>query len=124
LHRQTWSPTLSIPSPQPCVLCSLQGQQASLADVISFPEHGYLKAKGLPTEQRFDRAGQLAVKVLNRYPHLIQQLGSTNDPVSAWTILRNVIARQLEQHLPDEPATVEQDLAQHSCDCDTRLGNP
>jgi hypothetical protein len=49
-------------------------------------------------------AGQLAAEVLKRYPHLIQQLGSTNDPVPAWTILRNVVMRHLEQRLIDELA--------------------
>jgi hypothetical protein len=39
---------------------------------------------------------------LKRYPHLIQQLEPTNDLVPAWTILRNVVIRQLEQHLANE----------------------
>jgi hypothetical protein len=75
-----------------------------MADMIKFPEHIYLKAKELPADQRLKLAGQLAAEVLKRYPHLIQQLGSTNDPVPAWTILRNVVTRQLEQRLIDELA--------------------
>jgi hypothetical protein len=63
-----------------------------MADIIKFPEHIYLKAKELPPDQRLKLAGQLAAEVLKRYPHLIQQLGSTNDPVPAWTILRNFAA--------------------------------
>src|SRR5215813_1766066 len=72
-----------------------QPKQPLIADMIKFPEHVYLKAKELPTDQRMKLAGQLAAEVLKRYPHLIQQLGSTNDPVPAWTILRNVVMRQL-----------------------------
>jgi type II secretory pathway predicted ATPase ExeA len=76
-----------------------------VADIIKFPENIYLKANNISAEQRLKLAGQLAAEVLKRYPHLIQQLGSTNDPVPAWTILRNIIVRQLEQHrLPDAPA--------------------
>ena len=75
-----------------------------MADMMKFPEHIYLKAKELPADQRMKLAGQLAAEALTRYPHLIQQLGSTNDPVPAWTILRNVVMRQLEQHLADKLA--------------------
>lgn len=78
--------------------------QPLMADIIKFPEHIYLKAKELPSDQRLKLAGQLAAEVLKRYPHLIQQLGSTNDPVPAWTILRSVVMRQLEQHLVKEPS--------------------
>jgi hypothetical protein len=81
-----------------------QPKQPLMADMIKFPEHIYLKAKELPADQRLKLAGQLAAEVLKRYPHLIQQLGSTNDPVPAWTILRNVVMRQLEQRLIDELA--------------------
>ena len=81
-----------------------QPKQPLMADMIKFPEHIYLKAKELPADQRLKLAGQLAAEVLKRYPHLIQQLGSTNDPVPAWTILRNVVMRQLEQRLRDELA--------------------
>jgi general secretion pathway protein A len=79
-------------------------KQPLMADIIKFPEHIYRKAKELPADQCLKLAGQLAAEVLKRYPHLIQQLGSTNDPVPAWTILRNVVMRQLEQHLANEPA--------------------
>jgi general secretion pathway protein A len=81
-----------------------QPKQPLMADIIKFPEHIYLKAKELPVDQRLRLAGQLAAEVLKRYPHLIQQLGSTTDPVPAWTILRNVVMRQLEQHLANEPS--------------------
>jgi hypothetical protein len=76
-----------------------------MADMIKFPEHIYVRAKELPPDQRLKLAGQLAAEVLKRYPHLIQQLGSTNDPVPAWTILRHVVMRQLEQHLVTEPSS-------------------
>jgi type II secretory pathway predicted ATPase ExeA len=87
-----------------------QPKQPLMADIIKFPEHVYLKAKELPTDQRLKLAGQLAAEVLKRYPHLIQQLGSTNDPVPAWTILRNVVMRQLEQHLANDPSTFRHGL--------------
>ncbi|HXH10567.1 MAG TPA: AAA family ATPase [Alphaproteobacteria bacterium] len=74
-------------------------KQTAMADLIKFPDHVYVRARGLPSDQRLKLAGQLAAEVLKRYPHLIQQLGSGNDPVPAWTILRNVVMRQLEQHL-------------------------
>jgi type II secretory pathway predicted ATPase ExeA len=77
-------------------------KQPLMADIIKFPEHIYLKAKEMPSDQRLKLAGQLAAEVLKRFPHLIQQLGSTNDPVPAWTILRNVVMRQLEQHMVNE----------------------
>jgi hypothetical protein len=85
-------------------------KQPLMADMIKFPEQVYLKAKELPTDQRMKLAGQLAAEVLKRYPHLIQQLGSTDDPVPAWTILRNVVMRQLEQRLANEPAPSSRDL--------------
>jgi general secretion pathway protein A len=75
-----------------------------MADLIKCAENMYLKAKELPPDQRLKLGGQLAAEVLKRYPHLIQQLGSTNDPIPAWTILRNVIMRQLDQHLDNGPA--------------------
>jgi hypothetical protein len=81
-----------------------------MADAIKFPDHIYLRAKSLPTDQRLKLAGQLAAEVLKRYPHLIQQLGTTNDPVPAWTVLRNVVMRQLEQRLIKEAASTGDDL--------------
>jgi type II secretory pathway predicted ATPase ExeA len=83
-----------------------QVKQAVVADIIKFPDHIYMKAKKLPMEQRVRFAGQLAAEVLKRYPHLIQQLGTNNDPVPAWNTLRNVITRQIEQHLACAPAQV------------------
>jgi hypothetical protein len=77
-------------------------KQPLMTDIIKLPEHIYLKARELPSDQRLKLAGQLAAEVLKRFPHLVQQLGSTNDPVPAWTILRNVVMRQLEQHLVNE----------------------
>jgi type II secretory pathway predicted ATPase ExeA len=94
----------------PAVVAAEQHPKQPLADIIKFPEHIYLKAKELPSEQRLKLAGQLAAEVLKRFPHLIQQLGSTNDPVPAWTILRNVVMRQLEQHLVNEPSSVRHAL--------------
>jgi general secretion pathway protein A len=88
----------------------LQAKQPVMADVIKFPDHIYLRAKDLPTDQRLKLAGQLAAEVLKRYPHLIQQLGTTNDPVPAWTVLRNVVMRQLEQRLVKEAASTGDDL--------------
>jgi general secretion pathway protein A len=85
-------------------------KQPLMADIIKFPQHIYLKAKELPSDQRLKLAGQLAAEVLKRFPHLIQQLGSTNDPVPAWTILRNVVMRQLEQHLVNEPSPARHGL--------------
>jgi MSHA biogenesis protein MshM len=83
-----------------------QPRQAIVADIIKFPDHIYMKAQKLPMEQRLRFAGQLAAEVLKRYPHLIQQLGINNDPVPAWNTLRNVVMRQIEQHLAYEPAQV------------------
>ena len=65
-----------------------------------------MKAQMLPMEQRLRFAGQLAAEVLKRYPHLVQQLGTNNDPVPAWNTLRNVVMRQIEQHLAYEPVQV------------------
>jgi hypothetical protein len=84
----------------------MQARQAIVADIIKFPDHIYMKAQKLPMEQRLRFAGQLAAEVLKRYPHLIQQLGTNNDPVPAWNTLRNVVMRQIEQHLAYEPAQV------------------
>jgi general secretion pathway protein A len=81
-----------------------QPTQSLMADIITFPELVYLKAKEMSSEQRLKLAGQLAAEVLRRHPHLIQQLGSTHDPVPAWTILRNIVMRRLEQRLANEPA--------------------
>jgi general secretion pathway protein A len=92
------------------VTADQHSKQPLMADMIRFPEHVYLKAKELPTDQRMKLAGQLTAEVLKRYPHLIQQLGSTNDPVPAWTILRNVVMRQLEQRLANEPVPTRRDL--------------
>jgi hypothetical protein len=89
-----------------------QTKQALMEDMIKFPEHVYLKARELSTDQRLKLAGQLAAEVLKRYPHLIQQLGSTNDPVPAWTILRNVVIRQLEQHLANEPVSTGHEISE------------
>jgi type II secretory pathway predicted ATPase ExeA len=83
-----------------------QAKQAMVADIIKFPDHIYMKAKKLPMEQRVRFAGQLAAEVLKRYPHLVQQLGTNNDPVPAWNTLRNVVMRQIEQHLSCEPVQV------------------
>ena len=83
-----------------------QAKQAMVADMIKFPDHIYLKAKKLPMEQRIRFAGQLAAEVLKRYPHLIQQLGPNNDPVPAWNALRNVVMRQIEQHLSYAPVPI------------------
>jgi general secretion pathway protein A len=93
-------------SVQTTVLGDTQAKQAMVADIIKFPDHIYTKAKKLPIEQRVRFAGQLAAEVLKRYPHLIQQLGTNNDPVPAWNTLRNVVMRQIEQHLACEPAQV------------------
>jgi type II secretory pathway predicted ATPase ExeA len=86
----------------------LQAKHAMMADIIKFPDHIYNKAKKLPVEQRVKLAGQLAAEVLKKYPHLIQQLSTNNDPVPAWSILRNVVMRQIDQHLACVPALVEQ----------------
>jgi hypothetical protein len=80
-----------------------------MADMLKFPEHIYLKVRELSTDQRMKLAGQLAAEVLKRYQHLIQQLGSTNDPVPTWTILRNIVMRQLEQRLANEPVPTRRD---------------
>jgi hypothetical protein len=93
-------------SVQATVRGDAQAKQAMVADIIKFPDHIYTKAKKLPIEQRVRFAGQLAAEVLKRYPHLIQQLGTNNDPVPAWNTLRNVVMRQIEQHLACEPAQV------------------
>jgi type II secretory pathway predicted ATPase ExeA len=92
------------------VAADQQSKQPLMADMIKFPEHIYLKAKELPPDQRMKLAGQLAAEVLKRYPHLIQQLGSSNDPVPAWTILRNVVMRQLEQRMANQPVPARYDL--------------
>jgi hypothetical protein len=75
-----------------------------MVKMIEFAEHIYLQAKELLPDQRWKLSGQLAAKVSKRYPHLIQQLGATNDPIPAWTILRNLAMRQLEQRLANGPA--------------------
>jgi general secretion pathway protein A len=92
------------------VTADQHSKQPLMADMIRFPEHVYLKAKELETDQRMKLAGQLAAEVLKRYPHLIQQLGSTDDPVPAWTILRNVVMRQLEQRIANEPVPTRREL--------------
>jgi type II secretory pathway predicted ATPase ExeA len=97
----------AIPVPPP-PSADLQAKHAMMADMIKFPDHIYLKAKKLPPEQRVKFAGQLAAEVLKKYPHLIQQLSPNNDPVPAWSILRNVAMRQIEQHLAGECALVGQ----------------
>jgi hypothetical protein len=93
-------------SAQTALRSDTQAKQAMVADMIKFPDHIYVKAKKLPLEQRIRFAGQLAAEVLKRYPHLIQQLGTNNDPVPAWNALRNVVIRQIEQHLSHEPVQV------------------
>jgi type II secretory pathway predicted ATPase ExeA len=97
----------AIPVP-PTPAADLQAKHAMMADMIKFPDHIYLKAKKLPPEQRVKFAGQLAAEVLKKYPHLIPQLSTNNDPVPAWSILRNVAMRQIEQHLACEHALVGQ----------------
>ena len=89
------------PSPPEQVTASAEEQatQAAVADIIKFPDHIYAKAKKLPMDQRLRFAGQLAAEVLKKYPQLIQQLSTNSDPVPAWNILRNVVMRQIEQHL-------------------------
>jgi type II secretory pathway predicted ATPase ExeA len=84
------------------------GKPPLMADIIKFPETIYLKAKNLPRDQRLKLAGQLAAEVLERYPHLMQQLESTTDPVPAWTVLRDMVIRQLEQHLAPESPSISQ----------------
>jgi type II secretory pathway predicted ATPase ExeA len=84
----------------------IQAKQEAVAEIIKFPDHIYMKAKKLPTDQRLRFAGQLAAEVLKKYPHLIQQLGTNNDPVPAWNILRNVVMQQIEQHLVSETVQV------------------
>jgi hypothetical protein len=49
--------------------------QSLMVDILMFPEHIYLKARELSTDQRMKLAGQLAAEVLKRYQHLNQQLG-------------------------------------------------
>jgi type II secretory pathway predicted ATPase ExeA len=88
----------------------VQAQQAIVADIIKFPDHIYTKAKKLPTDQRLRFAGQLAAEVLKKYPQLIQQLGTNNDPVPAWNVLRNVVMRQIDQHLANESILVDTSL--------------
>lgn len=96
------------PSPQTTASAEAQARatQAAVADIIKFPDHIYAKAKKLPMDQRLRFAGQLAAEVLKKYPQLIQQLGTNNDPVPAWNILRNVVMRQIEQHLAGEHVPV------------------
>jgi hypothetical protein len=81
-----------------------QPTQSLMADILMFPELVYFKAKEMPSDQHLKLAGQLAAEVLRRHTQPIQQLGSTNDPVPAWTILRNIVLRRLEQRLANEPA--------------------
>lgn len=95
-------------SVSPASAADLQAKHAMMADIIKFPDHIYHKAKKLPSEQRVKFAGQLAAEVLKKYPHLIQQLSTNNDPVPAWSILRNVVMRQIDQHLACAPALVGQ----------------
>jgi hypothetical protein len=83
--------------------------QPLMADMLKFPEHIYLKARELSPDQRMKLAGQLAAEVLKRHQHLIQQLGSTNDPVPARTILRNIVMRQLEQRPANDPIPTGRD---------------
>jgi MSHA biogenesis protein MshM len=83
-----------------------QGTQTAMSGTIKLPDDVYVRAKMLPLDQRLKLAGQLAAEALKRYPHLIQQLGGTNDPVPAWTTLRNQVVRQLEQSLASEHAEV------------------
>jgi general secretion pathway protein A len=86
------------------------GKPLLLVDMVELPENIYLKAKNLPGDQRLKLAGKLAAEILKRYPHLIQQLGSTSDPVPAWTILRDIVMRQLEQYWVIEPPSINQAL--------------
>ena len=60
-----------------------------MAEMIEFAAHIYLEGKELPPDQRWKLGGQLAAKLLKRYPHLVQQLGATHDPIPAWTIPPN-----------------------------------
>jgi type II secretory pathway predicted ATPase ExeA len=101
-----YTDTTAEESVQTALPVDAQAKQAMVADMIKFPDHIYLKAKKLPLEQRIRFAGQLAAEVLKRYPHLIQQLGTNNDPVPAWNALRNVVMRQIEHHLSYEPVQV------------------
>jgi type II secretory pathway predicted ATPase ExeA len=109
-HRRESTEEVSIRAVQGSAPSDSAARQAAMADFIKFPEHVYLKAKNLPGDQRIRLAGQLAAEVLKRYPHLIQQLGSGSDPVPAWTVLRNVVMRQLEQHLTDGGGSLAQAL--------------
>jgi hypothetical protein len=77
-----------------------------MSATLKLPDHIYQKAKVLPPDQRLKLAGQLAAEALKQFPHLIQQLGGSNDPVPAWTTLRSQVLRQLEQSLAREPAGV------------------
>jgi MSHA biogenesis protein MshM len=90
----------------------ITGNQSSaqplMANMITLLEQLQINAGELSREQRLKLAGQLASEVLTRYPHLIQQLGSTNDPIPAWTILRNVLLQQLDQVLAKAPRSGEQ----------------
>ncbi len=83
-----------------------RGRSPLVTDIIKFSEHIYPRVKDLPADQRLKLAGQLATEVLKCHPHLIQHLGATDDPVPAWTILRNIIIRLLEQHLVNDPPPV------------------
>lgn len=122
LHIAPWTPPVSL-SPasfaeenaadraetpgQTVAETDVQAKQEAVAEIIKFPDRIYTKAKKLPTDQRLRFAGQLAAEVLKKYPHLIQQLGTNNDPVPAWNILRNVVMRQIEQHLVSETVQVD-----------------
>ena len=86
------------------------GKPSLIADSTEFPENFRLKAENPPRNQRLKLASQLAAELLKRYPHLIQQLGSTSDPVPAWTILRDIVMRQLEQHSATKPPSISQAL--------------
>jgi hypothetical protein len=94
--------------PQTATPRGLQDQPAATADRRQFPDHIDRNADRQPIEQRLKLAGQLAAEILKRYPHLIQQLGSTRDPVPAWAILRTVILRQWDRHPASETVTAEQ----------------
>ena len=85
-----------------------------MVDIIKLPVQVYTRAEKLPMDQRLKFAGQLAAEVLKRYPSLVQQLatqkGSENDPVAAWSTLRTIVMRQMEQHLANKHVETAQPL--------------
>jgi hypothetical protein len=90
-------------SAEPSAGADAQARPNGSVEVIKLPDQFYARAVGMPTDQRMKFAGQLAAQVLKKYPHLIQQLGTprglNDDPVVAWTALRTIVLRQLEQRL-------------------------